>query len=601
MKRKVIVIISLLLLGTNLNYLAAQTAKEVFNEKFPELSGALKADGTVEVTKDNIELFRAQYKKLADAKKDVENVEYSLANKDNMIVFEYKPLKRVKKVANLDSVKQMIVSNRTKIRCLLKDKDKYGADKDKCIEEISLLGTLMQQKDYKNAYSHWRYLFQFYPLSHSSVYTKGKVLIKLKIKEAQNLAVKKGKAAKAASKANKPVEEINKLVEEQKEFLKERQAWIDTLMMIYNKRIKYYPKKKYSIMGKQAKDLYKYRVSKVLTKEEKENRKLYTDTAYHMLKDVVKNEKEMSHESNMQYLFFASDRMYKYGKIDPEEVVDNYTLLVDLLQARITKYQTKLDKIKKHKNRKWWKKFVEGSKKVEANITDKFAKAKYSKCSVLVPAFEPKFEKNKTNIEWLKKITDILISKKNDTCTDCKLYENSIIALYKLEPSANAAYKLAAYYIKKTPPDYVNASKYFKEAYTQEKDSLKKADYYYQAALVESAQGRLSSARTLALKSYGYNKKSGLPFVLIAKLYVQGKASTSDDKIEQKFVYWLAVDKLERAKAIDTSVVKKANNLIFAYKKNYPKTEKVIFKDINEGDKVKIGGWIQETTTAKYK
>ena len=601
-KTKAILIISFLLMGIGLNYVKAQTASGVFDDKFPELTGALKLDGTVEVTKDNIDLFKAQYKKLADANKDIENVEYGVVvDKSNMLVFEFKPLKRLKKAANLDSLKLLVKQNRKKIRCLLKDKDKYGADKDKCIEEISLLGTLVQQKDYKNAYSHWRYLFQYYPLSHSSVYSKGKVLIKQKIKDAQNTAVKFGKEAKSAKNANKPVEEINKLVELQKEFIAERQNWIDTLMMIYDQKIKYYPKKKYPTLGKKAKDLYKYRASKAFTKEEKANKKLYLDTAYRMLQESMKAQKENAHESVMQYLFFASDRLFKYGTIDAAEVVDNYTLIIDLLEARIKKYEAKLKAQPTARNAKWWKMFVDGSKRVEANITEKFAKAKYSKCSVLVPAFEPKFEQNKTNIEWLKKVTDILISKKNDTCTNCKLYENSIIALYNLEPSADAAYKLAGYYIKKTPPDFENASKYFKEAYTLEKDSLKKSEYYYQAAIVARAMSKLSKARTLALKSFEYNPKSGLPYVLIAKLYVQGRASTNSDKIKQQFVFWLAVDKLNRAKAIDTSVVKQANGLIASYRKSYPKTEKVIFLDINEGDKVKIGGWIQETTTAKYK
>jgi len=88
---------------------------------------------------------------------------------------------------------------------------KYGADEQKCKENLSMFREYYKQKNYIDAYIPWMWAFNNCPESSQNIYKNGPKIIKEKMK---------------ADKANKS-------------------AYIDALMMVFDQRIKYFGKEGY--------------------------------------------------------------------------------------------------------------------------------------------------------------------------------------------------------------------------------------------------------------------------------------------------------------------------------------------------------------------
>ena len=85
---------------------------------------------------------------------------------------------------------------------------KYGVDSVSCITNLSLFREYYKQKNYIEALTPWRWTFQNCPKASGNIYKNGPIIIKSLIKE-------------------RP--------EQKKEY-------VDTLMLIYDQRIKYFGK-----------------------------------------------------------------------------------------------------------------------------------------------------------------------------------------------------------------------------------------------------------------------------------------------------------------------------------------------------------------------
>lgn len=586
MKKYVFAIVSLFL-AFNIN---AQTPEEIFKAKYTALLTEFKTDGSTKVTDDNIQLFRDQYKKIKDGLEDVDVFKFGGATDDNLKVFEYKELKSLEKDGKLGELENILKSHLIDMKKFLGKNNQYGIDKNECLMTYSNLKQSLKRKDYSAAFGFWRELYNYYP-KFKNQYSKGDFLLQTKIKMVTNEAVKLGKDAIAAQNGKK-YDEAKKLAEDQKLKVAERESWIDTLLMLYDQRIKYLGNDKYYgtgyLTGKKGVFIYKYKKDSDLTQ------------AYTLLKKSVETEKENSNYFIVKVFFDAAFDMIKGEKIHADELVEDYNLSTDVLKKNTDKmnnYTTK-EKAKKSPDKRKitnWGRVVTNNHKVSDYITKKFASSEYSKCQYLIPVFKTHFTENKGDKEWLKMVTGILSWKE---CTEDDFYGQAATALYEMEPSASAAFRLALFHLKKK--NYEDAAKYFKEAYTQETDNNKKAEYYYYAAVVSYAQNKLSNARSLALKAAGLKEHYGKPYILISKMYAGSANICGTTKFEKQAVYWVAVDKAVKAKTIDPSIAEDANKLIGEYSALYPSQEEGFMLTWTAGKIYTVGCWINESTKVRY-
>ena len=88
------------------------------------------------------------------------------------------------------------------------------------------------------------------------------------------------------------------------------------------------------------------------------------------------------------------------------------------------------------------------------------------------------------------------------------------------------------------------------------------------------------------------------PYILIAQLYA-GNYKWNDEPALNKCTFFAAIDKLQRAKAVDPSVAEEANKLISSYSAYTPEAKDLFMLGYKAGDRITIGGWIGETTTIR--
>ncbi len=413
------------------------------------------------------------------------------------------------------------------------DDAKYGDNPEQCKRDLSEYIEFVKQKNYIDALPAWRRVYSACPQSSKSIFINGPKIYGKLIKAEKDATVK--------------------------------QAYIDTLMQIYDRRIEFFGQEG-SVLGRKGNDLYKY------------NRKGAYEEAYGYLVKSAKLTGNKSQAAVLQSYMSASARMYKNKKHDAGQVVQDFSIISDILTQLKDKYKDNEKKLGR-------------IKKVEENVGKLFIGTGAGSCDVLIAHFTPKFEATPNNVELLKVITKYL--DKGD-CSDSKLFFDASANLYEAEPSAQAAYNLAKMAAKKK--QFSKASEFYKKAIDMEEDNSVKAQYYYELAAVSTSSP--ATARNYALKAASLKSGWGKPYILIGKLYAS--SGCGDDKFTKASVFWLAADKFAKAKAIDPSVTGEANKLISTYKTYFPGKEDAFAYNITEGATVKIECWINETTKARF-
>ena len=412
---------------------------------------------------------------------------------------------------------------------ILKNKKQLIQEKnEEYMKHASLYDQYYKQKDYQSALPSWKLLYNKYPKSTKNIYLHGTAMYKSFIKK---------------NKKNKEV----------------RAKFLDTLMQIYDKRIKYFGQEAL-VLGKKGSDLFSYGRNKI--------------------------------ENIEEALKIMSKSMEKSGN------KTSYTVVNAFMQTTVKLYKSK--KIEKgvvvEHNLKNNPKKVDKYQKVKDNVEQLFTDSGAADCEALIPFFEAKFEENKTDIELLKKITGMLSRAK---CIDSELFSKTSEELYKLEPSALAAYNLAKLFYKKDNMD--KTVEFYNKAIEGENDSLTKSNYLHELALISF--GKLKTypkAASYARQTIKFNPKSGKSYILIAKIYASASGSCGSSKLEKNAVFWVAVDKLIKAKSIDENVKEEANKLIRDYSKYFPNSEEAFFLNIKKGDTYKVACWINESTKVRF-
>ncbi len=420
----------------------------------------------------------------------------------------------------------------------VEDGSKYGQGEDsiRCIKNISLYREYYKQKNYADANEPWKVVYMECPKASKNIYIDGIKMIKASIKKSES--------------------------DEQKELL------VDSLLNIYDKRIKYFGQKGF-VLGKKGIDLAH------VSKNTVEN----MQKSYDILSEAIAIRGKSSGAAEMVVYLQTSKVLYSAKKFDGTQVVSDYALLMDIID----------DKLKKNPNDK-------KTLKAKTAIESIFEKSGAASADNLVHLFEPKFKENPNDIALLKKITILLNNTKGGNET--VLYFNAAEKLNTIEPKAIFAYQLAKRYsnIEK----YNESTKYYKQAIELQEDNLIKSKYYLELGdLTYRKLGNYAIARSYALKAHELNKTSGYPYMLIGHIYAAATKSCSEKAFEQNAIYWAAVDQFAKAKAIDPNLTESANKYIAAYHKYFPDNEAIFFNGYNEGDVYKIECWINESTTVR--
>ena len=159
---------------------------------------------------------------------------------------------------------------------------KYGEDSVNCVINLSLYREYYKQKNYDDAINPWRWVYKNCPNSSGNIFKNGPILIKNLIKKDPE----------------------------------NKSRYIDTLMMIYDRRVKFFGREGY-VLGKKGADLIKYSPESF-------------EEAFYILRKSVEMQKMKSEAGALLALFKSITLMEKNGKINKSEVLEYYSNLTDI-------------------------------------------------------------------------------------------------------------------------------------------------------------------------------------------------------------------------------------------------------------------------------
>jgi len=351
-------------------------------------------------------------------------------------------------------------------------------------------------------------------------------------------------------------------IEKEKDAVK-KDKQVDTLLQVYDMRIKYFGERG-KVLQYKGNDMAKY-----APKRKKE--------VYEILSEALKLEGNNSFLGTLQFLFFNANELMKEETLTMDDMFVLYDNIMVVINAKLAE--------KPDDNS------VKSARDYIEQIFGTFAT-----CPKFIENNKPRVEATPNDTVLLTKVLKFLDNRK---CTDDPLYEKAAVNLYKVKPSATSAASLAKMYLAKGNDGM--AVKYLKESIDQETDASTKADLCYLLAQVQGLNLKQhTEARANALKAVSLKANWGEPYILIGDLYLSTSVSCGDNECNQKFGYWAAADKYNYAKSIDPSVADVAGKKSATASSYFPKTSDCFFWNIHEGDAVTVGGWIGESTKARF-
>ena len=351
-----------------------------------------------------------------------------------------------------------------------------------------------------------------------------------------------------------------------------KEKYIDTLVMVYETRIQYFPKTKNgdqvgNIKGRMGVDLMSY-PSRL-------------EQAYTALKESIDLDGNNSSNTYIDNYFQAILFMVKAQKLDESVILDEYSRLMDITEYNISKYTEAGDE-------KMLNGYLSTKNTLETGVQP------YANCDDLIRIYQKKYDADPDNAELLQKIASVLAAR---NCDKSELYLNVAVKLHRLNPSPESAYFIGKRYL--ADQDYNKATSYLLEA-TKSSDVKSAEQSYKYLAQIMWKEGKNEQARTYARRAIDLVKTDGEPYLIIGHIYASSSKECNANPLHAKAVFWAAVDKFQEAKKVDPSVATEANKWIKEYSKLFPTSEDAFFYNIFEGDTYQVECWINETTTARF-
>jgi len=421
---------------------------------------------------------------------------------------------------------------------LAQDGNEFGDDPETCKVKLSTYTEFYNQKNYDDAMGAWRWCFVNCPASTKNIYIHGTTIIEHFI------------GAQTDDVA--------------------RNAYIDTLMMVYDNRIQYFQQEGL-VLGRKGLSMLKYRPDSI-------------NDAYDVFVRSYELRGDKTEYFALKYYMNTAAILFGNEKLTKEDIVEIYVKTSDAVTAQLAT-QTKESKIKK-------------LNKAAKEIEELFVNSGAADCGAIISLFGPKLEESPEDIELAKKVLMLLDNGNSDECQLSDLYMNAAVKVYAAEKTSSSAHQIAQGYFKRA--DGVNAEKYYNEAIELEEDELKKADMYYELGLLYyNTLKNYPAARTAARKALASNPEYGKAYMLIGRVYAAG-GRCGETSFEKRSVNWLIVDQFQRAKSIDPELADEANQLIGRYSASFPTQEEGFWIDVAEGQTVTIGCWVNESTTVRF-
>gem|GEM_PF-208169 len=345
-----------------------------------------------------------------------------------------------------------------------------------------------------------------------------------------------------------------------------RKEYIDTVLLTLSQRTLWFGKKP-------SNDLQK---SLVLIKYG-ENDTMYAEQCYSLIKGVADSFPDYIDNNWSVLLMEAAVKAYSMNTIDTTEVLTAYTTAMGAVEKALESTTAKGP-------------YNEAAEKIESAFRTSGAMT----CSSIEAIYSRKIDKNIRN----KVLVDEVFTLLEETgCTASGFYYRIAAKMFADKKSAENAVRLAELNYSRNDKD--KALWYFSEAYKIDTNKTVRSDVLTRIATMELEAGKKQDARNHGETAYELNNKNGKAVFIIAEAYAGSKIG---DAFDNHSVYWVAVDYLKTAKAIDPSLSEAADEKIKEYSALFPTREEGYYRGMtDEGVVYRVGGWIGEVTKVRFR
>ena len=357
-----------------------------------------------------------------------------------------------------------------------------------------------------------------------------------------------------------------------------KQSYVDTVMMIYDKRAECFGDEA-TIKGRKAFDYYYnfYEYSNA-------------DQTFNLFKEAVQSKgKNADYFVINPFSKLLHDRVIE-EKISKEEGAQLAVTLESAIQNGLATCGNKCEA---------WNIIADyAPNRIESleGVDD------FYDCDYYSNKYYTQFQENPTDCEVIELAYRRMLRGKCDP-NDARLVEVKAAKdkhCYKPPPPPGP---LKQAFDKYSTGDYKGAVELFDKFIAKTDDVEKKAKYTMVVAKIYYGDIKnFAASRKYARQAAQLKGNWGEPYILIGKLYASsGPLCGPGRGWDSQVVTWPAIDKFQYAKKIDPSVAGEANKWINTYSQYMPSREDIFQRGIKEGSSFKVGCWINETTTVRVK
>ena len=412
---------------------------------------------------------------------------------------------------------------------------------EECMENVSLFQESVRMKMYDDAYGPWLAVYKHRPDFGSQIYTNGAKILAYRYEQTADSAL--------------------------------RIAIRDSIMQLHDDRIKYFDDARYP-------DAYVYGLKGLayLTYFTEDESAL---PAYGWLKEAVTT---LGAKAQITMLRKFVELSYNIYKSNADQYGDQFLADYQLASAALEQIA------------------AAGGKNAGLAASDKayvdrlYAASGAADCGQMDQMYASVVAESASDLEKLGSIMKLY---RRLGCTESDVYFAAAENVHKLQPTSESAAGCAQMCLKKD--DKNGALEYYKQALSMVTNDEDKVDYLYGLAYVYSQLKNNKQCVYYAQQALDINPEYGRCYVLIGFSYAAEKLS--DDDVLDATKYWVACDMLVKAKQLDESCAKVANEYVGIFSKYFPtRTDIFMHQKLGSGvidQPYYVGGWINKTTKCR--
>ena len=357
-------------------------------------------------------------------------------------------------------------------------------------------------------------------------------------------------------------EMFDKLADLEKDAVK-KQVYVDSLMIMYDMRIQNCGEES-SVMARKALSFYKFNINSAKGAEVLP----IMDKAFQL------NGNNIMDGLLLPYMQAVRISALKYKNLTEDQILEKYDMVSAVVEAKIKKTQSEqkpVDKLKKTKD------------DIDAIL---LTLVKFD-CERVRTTLAPKFKQNPTDVALAKKIFGFMLQGK---CTEDPLWLEAGEAIHAVEKDYGLAKNLGVRYL--TGDNVEKAEFYFKEALEIAPGNPEKAEVLILQGSIASRKGAKGEARELFRQAAATDPNNKEAYEKIGDLYFNSfnDCKKMENQADDRAVYLIAYDYYAKAGA---------SQKMGASKSNFPSKEDIFLVNYSQGQSIRVGCWIGESTTVR--